>query len=512
MGNVNVFLCAFLLIFTATLVFIALYTYKFKLIAGKNMFTLICICSAIYTFGYAMELYFGSLERIIFWTYVEYIGLPFITAFWLVFALKYCERSHILTPRMYVFIFIIPIITFILRYTNDFHHLFYTKLSLYNNGFFNVLNIQRGPWYYVFFVYSNIVELVSGFLYWQLLSKTNAKMRSQALIMFFASIFPWISIWVITIFKSPYGIDLGPFALTISAILFLIGFYKYDFLSLKPIARDKVFEWSNDGIIILDYNYSIIDFNISASKIITALNSTSIGQNVNEHLKDYTELLNALQHSVEQQFKVNGCYYSVKLSKITDKNSNIIGYLVFIHDITDHIRTMKKLNCIANTDELTGVFNRKHFTELSEVELSRAKRYNHPLSFIMIDVDLFKTINDKYGHLAGDEVLKNISTICKNSIRSSDILGRFGGEEFMILLPETRVEEAIILASRICKNIELSEVIYYDDKINFTASLGVTGTASVENENLNAFFKFADMALYTAKNDGRNCVRNNVLR
>lgn len=515
MENINIYLSIFLLIIVFTMLYITLHTFKLKNIAGKNTFSLLCFSVVIYSFGYTMELYCHSLEGIIFWNYIEYIGLPLIPAFWMIFALKYCGKSHILSTKVYILIFTVPVITMILRFTNDLHHLYYTNILLYNNGVFDLISIQKGPWYFVNFIYASLVELLSSLVYWKLFFRTNAKMRPQALIMFLASIFPWISVNIITLYKTPYGIDIGPFALAISSVLFLLGMFKYSFLSLKPIARDKVFEWSKDGIIILDCNYFIIDFNASTSKIITTLSSNSIGEGIKEHLKDYTCITASIENSEESQFETensgNHYYYSVKSLKIFDKRDRIIGYLVFFHDITTHINTLEKLNCIACTDELTGVFNRRYFTEHSQNVLARAKRYNHPLSFIILDLDLFKEINDKFGHLAGDEVLKNIGKICKGNIRSADLLGRFGGEEFMVLMPETPIEDAVILADRIRKKIESSEIIYNGESIKVTASLGVTGTSSVLGEDLNTFFKFADQALYAAKADGRNCVRSSIL-
>lgn len=509
--NMNIYFGIFLLIFGSTMFFISLYSFRHKDIVGKNAFALMCLCAAVYSLGYAMELNSGSFDRIMFWNYFQYAGLPLIPAFWLIFALQYCGKGHILTPGVYVLVFIFPAVTMAMRFTNDMHHLFYAKVYLYNNGLFNLIDIQKGFWYYVNFVYASLAEILSSFLYWRLFFKTNSKIRSHTLIMFLASVFPWMSTVVITLFRTPYGIDIGPFTIAMSSVFFLLGFFKYNFLNLKPIARDKVFEWSDDGIIILDSRYIIIDFNLSASKIINALCRESIGQDIRDHLKGYEELLNSIANSNEAQLRMqrgeNSCYYSVKCLEIFDKRGGIIGYLVYLHDITAHVNTLEKLNYIACTDELTGILNRRHFAKLSENELSRAKRYNHPLSFIILDIDFFKEVNDRFGHLAGDEVLKNISRICRKTIRASDLLGRFGGEEFIILMPETHIEDAVSLAGRICKNIESSKILYNGQSINVTVSLGVTGTDSVKDQDLNAFFKLADQALYNAKACGRNCVR-----
>lgn len=512
--NINIYLSIYLIINSIIMAFIALYSLMLKKITYNKIFTLLCFSTAIYSFGYSMELFCTSIDKILFWNYIEYIGLPLIPAFWLVFSIQYCEKDKMLSYKTYSLIFLIPVITIILRYTNNFHHLFYANVKLYNNGMFNLINIQKGPWYYVNFLYDCLAEVVSGILYWQLFFRSNARIRSQAILMFIASVFPWISVILITLYKTPSGIDIGPFTISISTVVFLVGFFRYNFLYLRPIARDKVFEWSNDGIIILDNNYIIIDFNAIASKILTNLKSNSIGDKFDDYIIDYKVIKSSIENSSESQIKIeNGGsnYYSVKSMKILNSRNSIIGYLIFLHDITAYINTMDKLNYLACIDELTGVYNRRYFAERSQNELLRAKRYNHPLSFIILDIDLFKNINDNYGHLAGDEVLKEIGMICKETTRSMDLVGRFGGEEFMILLPETGVEEAEVIAGRLLKKIEKSETVYSGNIIKVTASFGVTGTSLVDNLDLNTLFKYADKALYNAKDDGRNCVRSSCL-
>jgi diguanylate cyclase (GGDEF)-like protein len=127
---------------------------------------------------------------------------------------------------------------------------------------------------------------------------------------------------------------------------------------------------------------------------------------------------------------------------------------------------------------------------------------------IILDLDFFKKINDNYGHQAGDAVLKEVADICVNSIRSIDILGRYGGEEFIIFLPETTLMDCQKVSSRILSNISAAEIFYEGKCIKVTASLGITGVESATAESLEYFLKYADEALYRAKSDGRNCIRS----
>jgi diguanylate cyclase (GGDEF)-like protein len=156
---------------------------------------------------------------------------------------------------------------------------------------------------------------------------------------------------------------------------------------------------------------------------------------------------------------------------------------------------------MAITDGLTGLFNRMHLLSRFEQEFKRAKRLKNNLGCIMLDIDQFKSINDKYGHLTGDEVLREISLRLRNSIRIYDVLGRYGGEEFLIVLPDTDFENAKSLAERIRNNIKENLIA----TIQVTISLGIT-SISEKDKTINDMINRADEALYKSKNSGRDLV------
>jgi diguanylate cyclase (GGDEF)-like protein len=169
-------------------------------------------------------------------------------------------------------------------------------------------------------------------------------------------------------------------------------------------------------------------------------------------------------------------------------------------------RLFNETERLAITDGLTGLYNRRHIIQLAEKELERAKRYHHPLSLILFDVDRFKNINDTYGHPAGDKVLMNIAQYCLSRMRTTDIFGRFGGEEFLVLLPETDRESAIVVAERLRQEIEFLRVNTDERQISITISIGVVTYTSRKNISLEELMKRLDHALYAAKHEGRNRV------
>ncbi len=156
-------------------------------------------------------------------------------------------------------------------------------------------------------------------------------------------------------------------------------------------------------------------------------------------------------------------------------------------------------------DPLTGLFNRRHLEEELRKEIDRADRHGRPLALAMLDADHFKRINDGHGHQAGDEVLRAIARRCQNRLRSHDLIGRYGGEEFVIVFPETTLAEAAVVAERLRAAVTEQRIEGGGAKLSVTVSIGLAEL--VPGQGLESLFRRADSALYRAKQDGRNLVR-----
>ena len=163
---------------------------------------------------------------------------------------------------------------------------------------------------------------------------------------------------------------------------------------------------------------------------------------------------------------------------------------------------LDKVNFMAITDSLTGLYNRRRFLDVLTNEYERAKRYGTPFSLVMLDIDYFKKINDNFGHVVGDTVLKEISEILLKGIRDIDTAARYGGEEFMLILPNTDKDHARIVAERIRQAIETYDFIGLDRKIS--ASIGISGMPDASIADEDRLIRCADFGLYRAKQLGRN--------
>ncbi|MCD4720765.1 MAG: diguanylate cyclase [Desulfobacula sp.] len=169
----------------------------------------------------------------------------------------------------------------------------------------------------------------------------------------------------------------------------------------------------------------------------------------------------------------------------------------------ERAKLLKKLEKLAITDALTGLYNSRHFFSQIKTEINRHNRYSHTLSLLILDIDFFKKYNDTWGHLGGDEVLMRIGKTIKVCMRSMDTAYRYGGEEFAILLPETRIQKACVVGARIKDNIG-SQIFEPEPGKKASITISIGATELVKGEDLKSFIGRSDKALYQSKDTGRN--------
>ena len=275
-----------------------------------------------------------------------------------------------------------------------------------------------------------------------------------------------------------------------------------------------------DAIILADSNGSIVFWNESAGKIFGYTEQEILGKPLTilmpeqyrgthqqglEHIRstgksEYIGRINEMSG-----LRKNGDTFPIELSVAMWRVGNETFFSGIVRDITKRKQMESKMQILATTDTLTHVFNRIKYAELMQREIERVRRYNHPLSIIMFDIDNFKKVNDTYGHMVGDTVLCSLTLIVKENLRETDFLVRWGGEEFVIIAPETDLQRAEKLAER----IRLATESYRFDQVErVTVSFGVAQFRKDDTED--AFIKRADDAMYMAKKNGRNRVEVSI--
>jgi len=293
---------------------------------------------------------------------------------------------------------------------------------------------------------------------------------------------------------------------------------------------NQLFDLLDAGIVILDSNLKVYKWNkwmelhsnISADQIIghsifdffPNLNNQSFSRSLKYVLNfgNYYFFSQKLHHylfpfkpvsylSVDIDYMQQSC----NMGQLIDEENSARYVYITVHDVTEIAVYEKNLIEMNTRDSLTGVYNRKFFESQLRNELKRFKRGQRPFGLIMLDIDFFKKINDTYGHLCGDFVLKSLASSVLSTIRSTDIVARYGGEEFFCLLTETDIDSATHLAETLRMAVENKTFTFQNTPMQLTISLGVTAMHP-EIQSSEALIKKADDALYEAKRTGRNKV------
>jgi diguanylate cyclase (GGDEF)-like protein len=210
--------------------------------------------------------------------------------------------------------------------------------------------------------------------------------------------------------------------------------------------------------------------------------------------------------------KANHMYQNITIFPLASLTGKVEQVCLVIYDVTDEAVSRlgmqslhSQLEKVSRVDGLTGLYNRRFWEEQFVMEYKRDKRSESPSALIMLDIDNFKKVNETYGHPAGDEVIKALAGVIKKTIRETDIAGRYGGEEFAIILPDTPFANVEFVAERIRRLVEKCIVVYDEINISFTVSIGISGFKHIHKDS-SQWMHTADKALYQAKAAGKNRV------
>lgn len=336
--NVSSYFSLVLLISAFSLIYIGYFSWK----RNKLYIAISLIPVSIYEFGYAFEILCTSIEWVKFWIKVEYIGVSFLPVAWLMFALNFTGQKMRVKRNTLILLNIVPAITLIANYTNDLHHLFYKKIYMNNNGIFPIVELIKGPFYWINIAYTYTVMLIGLIIFIFAYFKSVSIVKKQILLLIIAWILPWISDIIYMLGVLPIDIDLCPLAFSISGIMSSFAIFKFKLLKLTPIALEKVFSNMLDGVIILDAENNIVNFNNSSKNIISELKYIEAGdKKIGEVLKEYSEVLKAINSDLCNEslitIKNNGQsrYYKMNINNIYESSGEIIGKILIFNDVTE---------------------------------------------------------------------------------------------------------------------------------------------------------------------------------
>lgn len=468
-------------------------------------FTLMNLAMFLYTIGYFLEITSTTQSAAITALKLEYFGLPFIAPFSFLFIMDFCGK----TLRKFwqiISLFILPYIVCVLSYTWESNHILFGNLE-YTQHPLPHLIITPSPMYVIAFTYAAILLTMGVIVMIQKYIHADHNFKKQARLLFIGASLPLATSCLALFGLSPFDFDFTPIMLTVTLSILAHSIFRLDLLALVPYAKDDILENMNDAFILIDYSGNLLDFNKAAHHIFPVLDSSILGTQLLklDQLKEIISPGNLKTNEFTMQIDGETKYYRTSNSVVNYQNK-AIGICIIIYDVTEIRILMNELNEIATFDALTSIYNRGTFFRLANHEFEHIKKYDLSGALIMMDIDYFKRINDTYGHLCGDIVLKGVADILKKRFRSNDLYARYGGEELCAFLNNTSLEQAHIIAESIRKTIE--ETVFESDGKTFhiTISVGIGVYDSNKHKNLEALILTADNALYRAKEGGRNRV------
>ena len=465
-------------------------------------------CHALWTLASALDYAAVSIPLKIFFAKWEYSFYNPAHAFFLLFLLSYAGYAELANNKfLRAALWIGGGTNVLLAWTNDWHGWLWSGFSPGEFGN-NTVVFEHGPAYLWALGFGYLLYLSIVLSAWLASRRGSVYLRRQGYILFVAFLLPLLGNLIYQ-FQPPEfkGMDWTSVSTSVSVILCTWTLYGDKLLDLIPIAREKLIDSLGDGMIVLDMQNRIVDVNQPAARIFASLPKKVIGKN----LEEFPALAQSISgYAPEQEIKAeietgveSKRYFDVLVTPLIEKPTRVVGRLVIFRDMTSRKRLEIELERLATTDFLTGALNRRELIRRAEIELDRARRYGHPTSAIMLDIDYFKDVNDAYGHAAGDSALVALAELLTREVRASDLVARYGGEEFMLLLPETTIVKAHGIAERIRSAIANTPLVTDGQSTRFTVSMGVTSSESV-GQDLESLLKEADKLLYQAKQSGRN--------
>jgi diguanylate cyclase (GGDEF)-like protein len=630
---------------------------------------------SIYSFGYAFEILCTSLEGIKFWIKVEYLGISFLPVAWLMFALNFNGYKDKVKNNKLVLLYIVPVITLILNYTNDFHHLFYKKLYMNSNGVFPIVEMVKGPGYWLNIAYTYALMIIGLIIFVLAYFKAVSIIRKQILFLIIAWIIPWLSDIIYMLHLLPFDLDLCPLAFSVSGMISSYAIFKFKLLKLTPIALEKVFSNMLDGVIILDSQNNIVNFNPASKNIIWELKDIAPGdKKIHEVLKEYKSLLQALNSDsyneslISIKNKERLSYYKMNINNIYENNGEIVGKILILNEVTEQKENEEKINkllklkeamlkigysfndkpdindlfqlildevinCVderssgsillldedknlkvavskgydlekiktfsvkleehfarfnkgeninktvifddldkmkeikmldtaegmkikssvsspiiiegqlygflnidsmynnffnegdlefmeymrnqvsiaitkhklyeetvylSRYDRLTNVYNRSYFEQLLHNSIHNENTNKKDFFVVVFDINGLKFVNDNYGHLAGDELIKLFSRGLRTLAGESDIIGRFGGDEFVGVFFNLDSQSIINSFEELVEHFKRNPIIFGGNKIICSYSYGVVSFPK-DGIEFDQLIKIADKRMYEYK-------------
>jgi diguanylate cyclase (GGDEF)-like protein len=497
---------------------------------GSLALSLLLLSMALWSGCYATRWMEISIEAKVFWFRLMFLGIACIPTLFLLFTLGFTGNQSWLTPRRLVLLSMQPLASLLLQWSNEYHHFIYRSLQIIQENGFVTIELTRGPWYFLNMVYSYAV-IAAGFLLmsWRAM-RSGPLYRGQYRLILFASLLPWAANmfnWLN--FSTTQKPDFSPLFFGLSAVIYVFAILRTHFMDLVPVARSHLIENMPDGVMVLDEQNRVVDINPAMEIFLEKQTSFYLGRIASEVFDGWIQKIDSLLADVETRAEVTvpgkpPRYLDLRVTPLYGKDQHLNGRLMVFRDVTERKQDEKrllyanerlqrqlieigllqsKLREQAIRDPLTNLFNRRYLEETLDRELARARREAYPVCLIMVDLDHFKRTNDTYGHDAGDQVLRALANTLSEQSRRGDFACRYGGEEFVIVMPNITKHTAYERAKKLRRRLNALTIPYECHQLTTTISMGIA-VFPHNGESRKELLRAADQAMYAAKQAGRD--------
>lgn len=461
------------------------------------------------------------LDDALFWFRVMFVGVVVIPTSFLIFVIQYSGIREHVGARLLALFMVIPALTVAFALTDGTFHQWFAA------GFRpGIDDFTGGPAFWLHSLYSYALSLAAYVLLIRFFIRRPAY-RAQAFWLLMGTLTATSAnlVTILGLLPPPLEkVDLSPFGFLVTALIMLLNIRHSGFLDIMPIARSVIFDHMEDAMLITDGRGRLVDRNPVARE---RFGNTPAGgfrgvsvEALVPGLLNGDEVVSelAVARPGSQDGALEQRYLNVQHTAFHDSKGAIRGHIYGFRDVTDLKRVeaslreqlarneelRKALKEESVRDPLTGLYNRRWLDETLEREIPRALREKGQLSLSIIDLDHFKRVNDTFGHDVGDQVLKTLATLLKEHCRKHDVATRFGGEEFVLVLPGLGTEAATEVIQRLQGLFR--ECMFTGGLSGLTFSAGLAAVPGHARDRA-TLFKMADRALYQAKENGRDQVR-----
>ncbi len=469
-----------------------------------------------------------TVRQLFFWNTLEYVAANGLIAFYLTFTLYFAGFERWLIPRRRLLIWIVPVVNVMTVLSNRWHQLVWTGFTLHpTSSHLNVIHHGVGHYWIVTCFYTYVVT--GSLLVTRSALRSSHLHQQQAVTIVAGSLPPLVAGTLLTLRLSPPQANILPMSFLVTGLIYFANLFQFRLFDLLPVARNVLIERMNDGVLVVNQENCVVDINLAARAYVRSPKAACSGQKIERVLASWPEIVHHCYSAHDLSSHIIAkpqvpCYIEVRVTYLRNQKQRVTGKILTLRDITQNHQSRLQIRQVntdlrlkleqiqklqtqlkeqAIRDGLTGLFNRRYFEETLPAERTKAERAGTDLSIVLMDIDHFKKVNDTYGHLAGDRALQVVSDLVRQQIRASDIACRYGGEEFILAMPNMSLAEAYQRAEHIRRAIKQTVIEVDGVSFQVTVSMGLGAYPDFSGE-LRELLKRVDQALYVAKANGRD--------